>query len=1436
MMRFCAFALLIATATADKPEWSQPIKQVDRTDWVPVIKPRDLEVAAQEDVPTILRPPAEQPFLFRQGPRQIRNEFGFPREQQNPFRFPGQPSVGPPPRFQPAFRTAAPPPFLQQGPPQQFQFANQQPQLPPQQQPQVAPVKQQNQTAPQEEVQLVYVPVDALPPFQGQSNVVPVQQLAPQDVINQFNRSPSPFGNQQQLFNQEQQRIAVQRDQEERKKIQEEDLKRREAQEKRIRQEVEQKKIQQQKKPISNLREQENLFQQRFPQPSELPKNQPAPHQPPLAVYLTGGKPESTTKLTVSDVLETLKDATTIPVLDQLPDTQDPPPHIFVGPAEMSPPEGYAKFELPYLNSLETNRVERKVEQFPFFVAPLSYNPPQGYNKIPFPSPHIGSVVFGPSGRAIHSQPIPQQIPQFENNEEQGINPAIPLLVNSLQSERNRPSFQPQSVTHQFNPPQAQTQAPFNPPQAQSTFNPPQAQTQAPFNPTQFQATQAPFNPTQFQAPQAPVHRPQPIPSFTQPQRQQQRRPVTQQPQFIYQDEQAFGPPQPQQQVFPPQQQVFQPQQPAFAPPPPQQQNFPRQHHNRQHHRPQQHVEQFIHQKVTPAQHVQPQTFFEQETIPQTQPPRSHFVHNHFQFNEEPVVTEPQIINEIVTEPVTEPPTTTTTTTTTEAPTTRQVTRPRNQHRGTPAPAVREENVERRPVNRGRRPVPRQRTTTPEPEVVVQEDVEVPELQRTNVENFVQTEAPNYPQPTQISSFNDFQNFAQIPSRQQHLDVRPQFPSFQFENAFHTQPAVIPQSGVTYADNSATINLKPVYPEEPVVEASPSPLNYPTASPSPHAPVRQFSATPFAPTAVPEYYTQSTTAAPEVVSETEASVVEVASETPTVVEPQRTRQRVPVAANDVANNAPARPRGRVRQRVRVNTAEEGETDNVRQSNPQRTRSRTVVRTRTTTTEAEPESATENTRRYQPERTRVRARPQVVRSRNQEDIELNKPVRQGVTAERVTNESPVYVPEQVEQETEKQEPAATEPPRRFKNFGVGQRRRVVRPVPANQAETESEKTIPARNTAVRNSRRQQVATGERPTVGRLLQKSVRNEEHRLETGVTYSKSLEAETARDNVEEVKEEVEEAPAPPRKRVSANRPRQNYPEGYEVDEDQPASVYRPRLRAGHRNNFYESEDPEFKVEESQRSEQISVQQLGDLVPKEFYQSKYSEGETNEEEVVTEEVTTDVATTDEVPQQEEVVASTDAVPTVFAEESSDEVETEKPKFSAKIKVNNVKRRIRLKKRPLTADVFETAESQNIASANLNNAKSSDKAEESNAKLSNLDVKETITTSHQTLDVESIHITSTTTTSTTTEAPVVTTPEEPVTSEISAESTSLEPEDFTTQESTTVPDEEVATTAAPNRIIGTSTTTEISLETEICYKGRCVKTKGDMDQLPFSIE
>lgn len=120
------------------------------------------------------------------------------------------------------------------------------------------------------------------------------------------------------------------------------------------------------------------------PVPLPTGPTNPPPHQPPLAVYM-----ERSEK--VSDILSVLKEVKTIPVLDQV---EDQAPVVFVGPSNLDPPKGYVKFDLPYLSSLESNRVDRKITNLPFFVAPLNFKPPAGYSKIPFPAPHIGSVVI----------------------------------------------------------------------------------------------------------------------------------------------------------------------------------------------------------------------------------------------------------------------------------------------------------------------------------------------------------------------------------------------------------------------------------------------------------------------------------------------------------------------------------------------------------------------------------------------------------------------------------------------------------------------------------------------------------------------------------------------------------------------------------------------------------------------------------------------------------------------------------------------------------------------------------------------------------------------------------------------------------------------------------------------------------------------------------
>ncbi|KAF5307604.1 hypothetical protein FQR65_LT06760 [Abscondita terminalis] len=130
------------------------------------------------------------------------------------------------------------------------------------------------------------------------------------------------------------------------------------------------------------------------PAPTTQQPKKRKPHQPPLAVYM-GAEGD----VSVSDVLSLLKNAKTISVQDVVGPNS---PQVFVGPQNLEAPEGYVKFDLPYLSSLETNRIERKVDQFPFFVAPVSYKAPPGYSKIPLPAPHVGSVVVSQKDQQIN--------------------------------------------------------------------------------------------------------------------------------------------------------------------------------------------------------------------------------------------------------------------------------------------------------------------------------------------------------------------------------------------------------------------------------------------------------------------------------------------------------------------------------------------------------------------------------------------------------------------------------------------------------------------------------------------------------------------------------------------------------------------------------------------------------------------------------------------------------------------------------------------------------------------------------------------------------------------------------------------------------------------------------------------------------------------------
>lgn len=127
-----------------------------------------------------------------------------------------------------------------------------------------------------------------------------------------------------------------------------------------------------------------------FPKPTTTPKPKKLkPHQPPLAIFMTQ-EIRKGDQVKVGDVLSSLKNAETIAVLDSVnPQTA---PKVFIGPSNLSPPESFVKFELPYLSNIEHN--DKKLRSLPFFVAPLSYKTPQGFAKIPFPSPHVGSVII----------------------------------------------------------------------------------------------------------------------------------------------------------------------------------------------------------------------------------------------------------------------------------------------------------------------------------------------------------------------------------------------------------------------------------------------------------------------------------------------------------------------------------------------------------------------------------------------------------------------------------------------------------------------------------------------------------------------------------------------------------------------------------------------------------------------------------------------------------------------------------------------------------------------------------------------------------------------------------------------------------------------------------------------------------------------------------
>lgn len=160
-----------------------------------------------------------------------------------------------------------------------------------------------------------------------------------------------------------------------------------------------------------------------FPKPTTTPKPKKLkPHQPPLAIFMTQ-EAKKGDQVRVGDVLSSLKNADTIAVLDSVnPLTA---PKVFIGPSNLSPPETFVKFELPYLSNIDHS--DKKLRSLPFFVAPLSYKTPQGFAKIPFPSPHVGSVI-------INSQ--------IKDSTSTIATPAADVIPNSYSSPQPKPVSQ----------------------------------------------------------------------------------------------------------------------------------------------------------------------------------------------------------------------------------------------------------------------------------------------------------------------------------------------------------------------------------------------------------------------------------------------------------------------------------------------------------------------------------------------------------------------------------------------------------------------------------------------------------------------------------------------------------------------------------------------------------------------------------------------------------------------------------------------------------------------------------------------------------------------------------------------------------------------------------------------------------------------------------
>lgn len=179
----------------------------------------------------------------------------------------------------------------------------------------------------------------------------------------------------------------------------------------------------------------------------------PSPNQPPLSVYMGSPTSRGLDAVKVTDVLKILRNAKTIAVLENVGPSS---PQVFVGPSNLDPPYGYAKFDLPYLSSIDHNRVERKVDKLPFFVAPLSFDPPPGYSKIPFPAPHIGSVVVNnlsePSSESNTptDEQNPNPTPLIEPNSYSDVDQSGSIATTASYDSSTTQSFSPESSSPKY--------------------------------------------------------------------------------------------------------------------------------------------------------------------------------------------------------------------------------------------------------------------------------------------------------------------------------------------------------------------------------------------------------------------------------------------------------------------------------------------------------------------------------------------------------------------------------------------------------------------------------------------------------------------------------------------------------------------------------------------------------------------------------------------------------------------------------------------------------------------------------------------------------------------------------------------------------------------------------------------------------------------------